>query len=454
MRIIIVGGGTFGFFIAERLIKEQHDIVVIDKNESVLKVFDDNYDVMTIKGNGASSDILLSAGVEDADMILALTNLDEINIVACTMAKYYGVNKKIARITNNVDLYFPNKTEEYFSRLGIDFIADPERACAQEFFNSILSTGITEKMSFAGGQVILGGFRVTKEHSLAGIKLSDMQDLQNYEMRFVAFAQQGGHVCIPSGDDSFEEGDEVFFMCSKQELEELMTFLEITQRLPEKVIVVGGNYVGLHLAQMLERKKIDTYLIEPDPKKAEELSEMLSRAIVFNGVPTDPDLLDQLNLPDVDAFVAVTDDDENNILSCVLTKQMLVKKTYCLIKNSEYVDLLPTMMKIDGVVNVKKVVINTIVKFLRKSSVRDAATLREIDAEVIEVIVSQDSKLLNKKIADLKFPSGAIIGAIIHNDKVIFAKGSQVISLNDRLVVFYLPHVQERVNSIFGKRVL
>ncbi len=448
-----MGAGSFGFYIAERLIQEEHNIVVIDKKTAVLKKFNENYDVLTIQGNGASADILQRADIEHADMLLALSNSDEANIVACTMARYYGVQKKIARITNNVELYFPINSEEYLMRMGIDFIVDPDYSCAQEFYNSIISTGITEQLSFACGDVSLGGFRVPKNHPFARVKLKDMEDIEDQEIRFVAFSK-GGHVCIPRGEDYFEEGDEIFFICVREKLSILMNWLKIALHLPKKVVIVGGNAVGFHLAQMLERQKIEVKMIEPDEAQASQISDHLSKTIVFHGAPTDPDLLEQLNLPDVDAFVTVTDNDENNILSCVLTKQMLVKKTYCLVKKSEYIDLLPTMMKIDGVVNVKRVVINTIVRFLRKSSVASAATLRDIDAEVIEIIINQDSKVLNKKISDLDFPSGAIIGALIHNGKVMFAKGSQVISLHDRLVVFYLPHVQKRINSIFGKKVL
>ena len=453
MRVVIVGGGTYGFFIAEKLLHENHDLVVIDTDKNKLNKFDDTYDVMTIQGNGASSKTLIKAGIEHADMIMALTRSDEVNIVACMMAKYYGVNKKIARITNNADTFFPNNSEEYFSRIGIDFLIDPERSCAEELYNLITSSGITEKMSFASNKITLEGFRVPKDHPLIGLRIKDMPEIERLEMRFVAFSQSGV-ITIPYGNNSFCEGDEVFFMCARERLADIMVWLNLGQYTPKKVVIVGGNHTGLHLAQMLEKDKINVRVIESNIETAEEISDELNKAIVFKGHPTDLDLLEELNLPDVDAYVAVTEDDENNILSCVLTRQMLVKKTYCSVMKSEYADLLPTMMKIDGVVDIKKVVINTVVRFLRKSSVAAAATLREIDAEVIEIIVNQDSKVLNKNIADLKFPSGAIIGAIVRNDEVIFAKGSQSIELHDRLIVFYLVHVQSKINSIFGKRVL
>ncbi|OED34662.1 hypothetical protein AB834_06170 [PVC group bacterium (ex Bugula neritina AB1)] len=447
-----MGAGSFGFYIAERLIQEDHDIVVIDIKNSILKKFEKTYDVLTVRGNGASAEVLIEAGIEQADMLLALSNSDEANIVACTMAKYYGVSKKIARITNNVEMYFPLRSEEYLSRMGIDCIVNPEYSCALDFYNSIMSMGITEQVNFAGGEVTLGGLRIPKNCPLVKIPLKEFKGIEDSEIRFVAFSR-AGNVSIPCGDDFFEEGDEVFFICTRESSFSIMDFFKIESCLPKKVVIAGGNAIGFHLAQMLEKEKIEVKLIEKNEDKAAQVSDHLSKTIVFHGSSTEPELLGQLDLPDVDAFVAVTDNDENNILSCVLTKQMLVKKSYCLVQKSEYLDILPTMMKIDGVFDVKPVVINTIVKFLRKSSVASVATLHHINADVVEIIVDEDSKVLNKKISNLKFPSGAIIGAVIQDGKVVFAKGSQMISLGDRLIVFYLPHTQKKINAIFGKRI-
>lgn len=453
MRVIIVGGGNYGRFIAEKFLNESHDIAIVDKDERCLRLLDETYDILTVHGSGASAEILLKAGIKDADMLLAMTDSDEVNIVACSVAKYYGVPQKIARITNDTERYFPSNTEEYLSRLGIDFIIDPERACAQEFYNLLTTSGITEKMDFANGRIMLEGFRVPKGHPLIGVPLKDIANRTIEEGRFVAFSRHG-HIIIPRGEDAFCEGDEVFFMCPKDRVPMILEWLGIGRHMPESVVIVGGGRIGFYLAELLEKDKIQVKLIESNQERASMISEILSKTIVFRGDASDPSLLEELNLPDVDAFVAVTKDDEKNILSCVLTKQMLVKQTYCLVRKSEYVDILPTMMKINGVINTRKVVSSSILRFLRTNRIAAAAALKEIDAEVIEIIVDQDSKVLNKRISDLHFPRGAIIGAIIHNDDVIFARGDQRISLHDRLIIFYLPQAQGKIRSIFGRRLL
>lgn len=451
MRVVIVGAGQYGYFITEKLRQENHDIAIIDLDQKPLNEIEEKFDVLTVKGNGASAECLLKAGIKEADMLIAITDSDEINIVSCSVAKYFGVAKKIARITADLDKYFPEHSESYLERFGIDFVVNPEQACADEFCKLILTSGMTEIMDFVDERIALGAFRITKDFPFLGTALKDLENPIIHNIRFVAISRKG-MTLIPRGIDTFEEGDEVFFMCEKQSVHDVMTWVELVEHIPERVVIAGGNRIGMYLARELERNKIEVRLIERDQKRAEYLSDELNKTIVFRGDMTDPNVLEDLNLPDVDAFIAVTENDENNILSCVLSKQMLVKKTFCLVRRPEYIDLVSTMMKINSGINPKRVVINSIIRFIRSGNIASIASLREIEAEVVEVVIEKQSKLIDQRLADIDFPEGAIIGTIIRDEEAIFASGHVPLKVNDRLLVFYLPTVESKIRQLFGQK--
>jgi trk system potassium uptake protein len=453
MRIVIVGGGLYGYFITEKLRAENHDIAIIDTDKEKIDEINANLDVLAINGNGASVSILEKAGIKDSDMLIALTDSDEANIVACMIAKHYNVKMKIARISGDIDNLENVDNKGFIQSLGIDLVISPEIACASEFESLVMSSGIIEETKLADEKVSLVGCKIGDNASIIDKKLKNLNSEKIlYGLRFVAILRET-NVIIPKGDDNICKEDIVYFMCDKRMVQDVLVWLDVPNYVPDRVIIVGATDIGVALAKRLEDKRVDVKMIEGNEQRASDVSENLKRTMVFNGVATDDSLLTNVGAADVDAFVAVSVDDEKNILSCVLARQMLAKKTFCLIRKPEYVDLVSSVMKINGVINPKHVMINSILRYIRKGNLASAVTLRELEAEVMEVVVDKNSKVVGKKIVELNFPKDAVIGAIIENKKVLPATGDYILKVGDHVFVLLLPTAIHKVESIFSNRL-
>ena len=429
MKIIIISAGIYGHSMSEKLSQEGHDITVIDQDEQRIEALKANLDVFAIMGNGTNINILKEANIKQADMLIAVTDKDEVNILSCIMAQYYNVKTKIARMTN------------------------PELACAQEFKSLIMTSGIIEEVAFADEKISLVGCKIKEDASILGRPLKDIGSEEVLTgVRFVAISRQG-NVIIPRGEDSILKDDILYFMCAKKIVNDVLVWLNVRSYVPSRVVICGASNTGVFLAKLLEEEKIGVKLIEEDAKRADFVSQILPKTMVFNGSPTDEDLFSNVEVPDVDAFVSVTLDDEDNVLSCVLAKQMLAKKTFALIRKAKYVDLVSSMMKVDGVINPRRVTVNSILRFIRKGKLASATSLRELNAEVMEVIIEEHAKVIGKKIVDLKFPKEAIIGAIIRDGNPLFATGDYVLQEGDHVLVLLLPSVVSKVESIFSRKL-
>jgi len=453
MKIIVIGGGIYGISIAEKLIQEKHDITIIDKDPVCIEQISSSLDALAIVGSGADITILDKANIKNADMLLAVTDSDEVNMVSCMIAKYCGVKIKIARLSNIDSEIVPGDMKDFFNEAGIDFVVNPESACAREFEAIILSSGIIEEISFHGNSIVLVSCRIGKNANMKNVLLKELKSEAILRgIRFVSIIRDD-KVIIPRGDDQVFEKDIVYFMCEKKMVKDVLSWLDVPNHFPERVIIHGASKVGVRLAQFLETHKIDVKVIEEDSKKASYASEILRKTMVFNGEPTDESLLESMDIADVDAFVSASYDDESNILACVLAKQMLSKKTYAFIRKSEYAEIVSSVMKVNRVINPKKVTVNSILKFIRKGNVASVNSLHELDAEVMEMVVDSDAKVVGKKIMDLNFPSDAIIGAIVKKGKMVFATGDYVIESGDHVLIFLFSSAIAKVESIFAKKL-
>ncbi len=446
MRIIIVGAGEVGFHLAKILSGEQHDIVVIDKNPSNLERVNESLDVMTLEGNGSHAAILEQAGTADADILIAVTSSDEVNFASCVIAHRLGARKKIVRI-NDPDFLLPQssvKAEDF----GIDLVVSPEWLAAQEIVRLIRRSAATEVLEFADGKIQLIGLRLDQDSPLINRPLAQVvAGYDDVPFRAVAIIR-GLSTIIPTGKDVFKKGDQVFVISKTEMVPEMLKLSGKESVKFENIMILGGGEIGRLVAEELEGE-LSVKLIESSKETSAKLADVLQKTMVIQGEGKDLDLLATEGIMDMDAYVAVTKDEEDNIISCLMAKHLKVKKAIAHVEKLDYIPLANTI-GIDALVNKKLSAATAILKFVRKGEIVSVATLHGVEAEVIELVARKDSAVTKKPLKDLKFPEGAIIGCVIHNGTVTIPVGTTKIRAEDRVVVFSLPKAIKDVEKFFS----
>ena len=450
MRIIIVGAGKVGYYIAERLSHEQHNVVVIDSNEEKLKTLGDGLDLLTIQGNGALPNILEDAGIKGANLFLAVTDANEVNMIACQMAKFFGVERKVARIS---DPHFFNPEKGLTPEtMGIDWIIEPARVCAEEIARLLSSQEISEDQEFADGKIVLAALPAVEAGPLAGKRLYQLKDEQPIGLvRLVAIARSGETI-IPRGNTLVLEGDDLYFMCNRESLPDLIEWLGLDSKPLTRVVIAGAGEVGIALSSMLEKKNMEVHLLEQDHFRAEFISGELNSTHVYVGDATDLKALINAGIGGADAFISVTGKDEDNILSCLLAKQQGVAKTVAVLQKPEYLPMVSDLNGVDVAVSPRLSTASAILKFIRRGVIHSVVSLRDVNAEVWEVEITKESKVVGKELHKIKFPEGAIIGAIVRGEEPFAATGDAVITEGDHLIIFSLPSALPAVESLLAQK--
>ena len=448
MRVIVVGAGEVGYNIADILSKEGNDIVIIDTNDQRLKDIAENLDVQTITGSGSSPQVLKEAKLSQAEMVVAVTDSDETNIVACLLASAQSTSPfKIARI-RNPDL---NRESVLFDKahLNIDLCINPEREAVKDVINLMEYSGASEVIDFAEGNVKLVSFYVDAECGAIGKNLQQiMEDYPADEDILVASVTRGDEPIIPSGKTVIKEKDHLFVFAKSEHVRSMLTFFGKKEELAERVFIVGGGNTALMLAEALEKKWVDTIkIIEKRQDRCDLLASRLDRAICLHGDGTDQELLKEENIKDADFFIAVTDDEEENILSALLAKQLGAKKVISLVNKSGYSHLIP-LLGIDGVMNPRRASVGKILHFIRKGKVISATPLGDEKAEAVEFIALEASDITNRPLKDIDFPKGTIIGAITRAGEVIIPGGDSVILPGDHVILVTLRSSIQKIEKI------
>ena len=448
MRAIVVGAGEVGYNIADILSKEGNDIVIIDTNDARLKDIAENLDVQTITGSGSSPQVLKEAKLSQAEMVVAVTDSDETNIVACLLASAQSTSPfKIARI-RNPDL---NHESILFDKahLNIDLCINPEREAVKDVINLMEYSGASEVIDFAEGNVKLVSFYVDAECGAIGKNLQEI--MENYpagEDILVASITRGDEPIIPSGKTVIKEKDHLFVFAKSEHVRSMLAFFGKKEELAERVFIVGGGNTALMLAEALEKKWVDTIkIIEKRQDRCDLLASRLDRAICLHGDGTDQELLKEENIKDADYFIAVTDDEEENILSALLAKQLGAKKVISLVNKSGYTHLIP-LLGIDGVMNPRRASVGKILHFIRKGKVISATPLGDEKAEAVEFIALETSDITNRPLKDIDFPKGTIIGAITRAGEVIIPGGDSVILPGDHVILVTLRSSIQKIEKI------
>lgn len=442
MKIIILGAGQVGATLAENLASEANDICVVDVDRLRLRALQDRLDIQTIHGNGSYPDILKAAGGVDADMLIAVTNSDEINMVACQIAAaLFRTPTKIARVRSPAyDTTADLKTNPLFggkSAFSIDQIIRPEQLVTEAIFRLIQQPGALQVMDFAGGLAQLVAVKAYPDGALVGRELKDLrQDLPKVDTRVAAVFRKDRPI-IPRGDTVIEAEDEVFFIAARKDIRAVVAELQKLEKPYRRVLIAGGGNIGARLATAIEHQ-YRVKLIERSPQRCKELSEMLNKTVVLQGDASNQDMLVEEGIDDVDVFCAVTNSDEANIMSSMLAKRLGARKVMTLITNAAYVDLVQGGL-VDIAISPEQATIGSLLQLVRRGSIHAAHSLRRGAAEAIEAVAhgdSRSSRVVGRKIGQVDLPSGATIGAIVRGEEVIIAHDHIVIEHEDHVILF------------------
>ena len=437
MKIIILGAGQVGASLAENLVGENNDITVIDHSNERLQALQDRFDLRVVLGSASCPDTLAEAGADDSDMLIAVTNSDEVNMVACQIAfTLFNVPKKIARIRSQT-IVMHEKDLFNTDAFPVDHIIAPEKLVSDYIVQLIEHPGALQVASFADGKVGLVAIKAYYGGSLVGNALSALKDhMPNIEVRVAAIFRRGKAI-RPQGTTIIEADDEVFFITASQHIRAIMSEMQKLEHPYKRIMIVGGGYIGERLAKRLEKEN-SVKLIEKNQRRAEHLSENLSNTIVFCGDSSDPELLAEENIDQIDLFITVTNEDEANIMSAMLAKRMGARKVMVLIQRSAYVDLVEDSI-LDIAISPQKATISALLTHVRRADLKHVYSLREGIAEAIEIIARGDSstsKVVGQALRELKLPPGTSIGAIVRHDEVLIAHDTTVVETDDHVILF------------------
>ena len=443
MKAIIIGAGEVGYHIAKSLYLT-HDVVLIDEDEVACHRVDE-LDVQVINGNGANVSILSNV-LENADLLVAVTGNDEVNIVACMASKLIVEGKKpiktIARVTNPdyIDKPVAKRTQ-----IGIDTMICPELALASEVADVLSIPSAIDAEVFADGRVEMMEFVVRPENTLVG---KEMQDLELSDCCIVSALFREAEVIIPHGQDTIKANDHMVVIGKPEAMKNIRgLFGEVTGK-RSKILVIGGGVVGFYLAKLINKNDVDLKIIDNNRDRCECVADNLPEVLVLHGDGTDVNLLKEEGIHEMDVVIAVTDSDEKNMLCALLSKQLGAKKVIARADRSEYVPLFE-MVGVDSAISPREATVNEVLKLTMGTGIEALTTIEGEKADIIEYTASKKSKIVGKPLKKLKFPEGAIVSMVVHEDETIVPRGDHVIKEGDRVVVFSLPSAVKDVERMF-----
>jgi trk system potassium uptake protein TrkA len=434
LKVIIIGAGEVGFHIAQRLSQENKQVVVIDKNAAALRRIAEYMDVQTLHGSGSSPIILDQAGVGDADIVLAVTDSDEINIIASFFANILAPESlKLARIRNEEYTLYRDALSK--DALNISMVINPEVEVVKTIDRLITVPGAVDFNEFADGRIKMLGLRVGGNEFI-GLTLAKLREkLSRIDFIIAAIVREDDKLIIPTGDDVLREGDVIYLVCEQEHLEALLKAFGSKARPVGNVLIIGGGNIGFRLALLCEKKGYHTKLMDRDPEVCATLAERLNKTIVLNGDGTDQDFLKEENVDGMDVVISLTGDEETNILSSLLAKSLGARKTVTRINKFAYMPLVRAI-GIEHSVSPRLSAINSILHYVRRGKVLSSVSIKGEEAEAMEAIAQEKSDIVGKPLMDLNLPKGVLILSIIRGKNVIVPGGDTVIQPQDRIIIF------------------
>jgi trk system potassium uptake protein TrkA len=434
LKIVIIGAGEVGFHIARRLSSENKDVVVIDNNEIALRRVAEHLDVQTIEGSGSSPAMLEEAGIKGADILVAVTDSDETNLVASLFCNILSpATMKLARI----------RGEEYLSHekalseppYSIDVIINPEAEAVKKIERLLKLPGAVDVGEFAEGRIKVIGVRLDADSSIIGTKLIDLRKKTGSKNILVAAINRNEQLIIPSGKDALLKGDLIYLVTEEENAGYTLEIFGKREEPFKKVLIVGGGNLGFKLAKALEGYPIHTKLIEKDVARCNMLAKVLNKVVVLLGDGSDQEVLREENVQNMDLVATLTEDEETNILISLLSRQMGARKALTRINKFSYLPLV-SAIGLEHVVSSRLAAVNTILQYIRRGRVLAAMALKGEEAEVLEAVALETSDIVGKPISQISFPKGALVVAILREDRVIVPTGDSAILPQDRIIIF------------------
>ena len=447
MKIIIAGAGDVGFHLAKLLSYESQDTYIIDFDGEKLDYLNSHLDVITKKGDATSIKLLKEIGIDTADLLIAVTDSQNTNFTISVIGKSLGVKKTIARIDNSE---FLNECEVDFKQFGLDFMISPQELAANEIKMLLNQSSFNDTVAFESGLFNVMGTPLTYKSQILDLTVQEAKEkFSNVDFITIAIKRQGvSQTIIPRGDTTYQLNDQVYFCVPNHSVKDLYPIIGKTQIDIKNVMILGGSSIGEKTARNLCKDNFKVKLIEKNRDKAELLAEQLTDTLVINGDGRDLELLEEENIRNTDAFIAVTGNSETNIMSCLVAKSKGVKKTIALVENMDYIDISQTI-GIQSLINKKLIAASNIFRHIREGEIVALANLHNIDAEVFEFEVQEGAKVSARPIKNLKFPLEAVFGGIIRDKKAIMPDGEMQIQTGDKVIVFCLPESISTVERLF-----
>lgn len=447
MKAVIVGAGNVGRNLARKLCEEDYGVSVVDRAPAPLAEIGEQLDLLTVQGHGADPALLGKAGVEGADLLVAVTNQDEINILACACARAAGVRHRVARITNNA--WFSGKLGLHLSDLGVEFAINPIRECAREIAALLRLPGALEIADLFDGRAQAVGLRVSTNSPLIRAPLKNYPDPEFLSrIRFIAL-RQGTEIVTPTGETHAQIGDDIYLAGRAEHIPAYADVMAPDRPRLERVIVSGGGPLGLAIAQRLEETELETVLLESDQALAESCSGRLRRTLVIRSGGVYADALKEAGVNASTAFVATTDDDENNIISCLVAQKHGASLTIAQVNQPEYVPIIDGLSLLDRTVSTHLSVVNAVLRFVRGRNVRATTQLQTLPGELIEVVLREGMPWVGRRIRDLRIPKGSIIASLERGGEIVVPTGDLELLAGDRLVLYALPRAVGRLAGLF-----
>lgn len=447
MKIIIAGAGDVGFHLAELLSHENQDIVLIDTNQEVLDYAATHLDVLTLRGDSTSIDILQQSEASRAHLVLAVTTSEKTNLVTAILAKKMGARQTIARVDNQE--YLAPDQQETFRELGIDSLISPQDLAAEEIMRLLRQCSFTDIFDFEDGKLSVVGVTIDDYSPLVNkmvreINLNSTPD--DAYLRPIAI-MRAHRTLIPEGDTVLRRNDHIYFITKKDKIDGLSETIGKKKIKVRNVMILGGNPMDLTTAKRLEEEYSVT-LIEKNKDRCKELSEQLNNTLIINGDAGNFDLLEEEGLNNMDAFLALTPNSETNIIASLTAKNHGVYKTIALVENKEYTHISQNI-GVDTLINKKLIAANNIFRFVRKGRIEAITSLHGVEAEIIEFVVHKSNRLTKKPLKSLHFPRTAMVGGVIRGEDSLIPDGSFQLQVEDKVIVFALPEAINKVEKIF-----
>jgi len=447
MQILIVGAGDVGFQLGKALSRQHHDIMLVDPDGVKVRRAAEQLDALAVEGSGSSFALLREAGVERASVLAAVSNNDEVNLIACRLAKAAGVAVTIARVRN------PEYTRSGFilspAELGVDHVIQPEREAANAIVRLLQESSATHVIDLENGLIELVGVILEEDSPLIGIPLAELGRRYAQPALQIVAVDRAHTTIIPNGKDMLAAGDHLFAVCDPSYIP---TFFSLAGKRKktriENILIMGGGLVAHDVAETIGQAA-HIKIIEQDLARAERLADSLPHALVLHGDGTDLDLLRAEGLDAMDSFVATTGDDENNIIATLLARQHNVPRPIVLVNKVAYLPIVPTI-GLNAVISPQMLTVNAVLRFIQHRQVAAIASLPGIEGQLIEYIAGRGSRVTQKALKDLRFPRGAVIGAVLREGQLVIPRGDTRVNAGDRAVVFTLPGAIDDLDRLFG----